>query len=279
MVPEGLLPTLTLALVLATQRMAKRHVLIRYLPSVETLGSATVICTDKTGTLTQNRMLVTQLFLGSAIVSLADLKRKPDLASLYRLFFVVGRMRHDLKETQIDGQRRWLGDPMEAALLEMALQFVPDSAAGPRLDEIPFDADRMRLSTVYQAAEHVVVYSKGAADAVLPLCRHMLIDGKIQSLDAALQAGILRAQEAMARQGLRVLAFAFRELAAGYDRERLEEDLVFAGLVALEDPPQAGSSGSHPQVPGSRDTSDHGHRRPPPDCGSDRPSSWADPHR
>ena len=120
--------------------------------------------------------------------------------------------------------------------------FVPDSAAGPRLDEIPFDADRMRLSTVYQVAEHIVVYTKGAADAVLPLCRQMLIDGKIQALDAALRASILRTQEAMARQGLRVLAFAFRELAAGYDRERLEEDLVFAGLVALEDPPR-------PEVP------------------------------
>jgi calcium-translocating P-type ATPase len=240
MVPEGLLPTLTLALVLATQRMAKRNVLIRYLPSVEALGSTTVICTDKTGTLTQNRMVVRQAFLGKLFASLAEIKR--DIASLYRPFFLIGRMCHDLKETETEGKRALLGDPMEIALVEMALNFIPDIPACPRLDEVPFDADRMRLSTVHQTPEGLALYSKGAPEAVVPLCRHMLIDGKIQPLGAELKASIVQAQEAMARQGLRVLAFAFRELAAGYDRETLEEDLVFAGLVGLEDPPR-------PEVP------------------------------
>ena len=110
------------------------------------------------------------------------------------------------------------------------------------MDEIPFDADRMRLSTVHQAPEGPVLYCKGAPESVLPLCRHILSDGKIQPLGVEAKASIVQAQDAMAQQGLRVLAFAYRKLAAGYDREKLEEDLVFAGLAGLEDPPR-------PEVP------------------------------
>ncbi|HUY03918.1 MAG TPA: cation-transporting P-type ATPase, partial [Rhodocyclaceae bacterium] len=240
MVPEGLLPTLTLALVLATQRMAKRNVLIRYLPSVETLGSTTVICTDKTGTLTQNHMLVRQLYLGETLDFPAG--AKPDLADRYRPFFLAARMCHDVKETERQGKPALLGDPMEVALVEMALRVVPDLPVSPRLDEIPFDTERMRLSTVHQAPEGPVLYCKGAPESVLPLCRYRLEGGEILPLGPEARRGIVQAQDAMAHQGLRVLAFAYRQLAVGYDRERLEADLVFAGLAGLEDPPR-------PEVP------------------------------
>ena len=242
MVPEGLLPTLTLALVLANQRMAKRNVLIRYLPSVETLGSTTVICTDKTGTLTQGRMRVRQLYLGETLDSPAEARQKPGLADLYRPFFLTARMCHDLKETERHGKPAFLGDPMEVALVEMALPFISSTPGYPRVDEIPFDADRMRLSTVHQAPEGLALYCKGAPESVLPLCQQILVDGKSQPLGAEAKARIVQAQDAMAHQGLRVLAFACRKLAVGYDRERLEEDLVFAGLAGLEDPPR-------PEVP------------------------------
>ena len=238
MVPEGLLPTLTLALVLATQRMAKRNVLIRYLPSVEALGSTTVICTDKTGTLTQNHMTVRRLYLGESFASPAGSEQRPGLADLYRPFFLIARMCHDLTETERHGNPVLLGDPMEVALVEMALRFISSTPVYPRVDEVPFDSDRMRLSTVHQAPEGPVIYCKGAPESVLPLCRHMLIDGKIQPLGAEAMSGIVQAQDAMANQGLRVLAFASRKLAVGYDRETLEEDLVFAGLAGLEDPPR-----------------------------------------
>ena len=242
MVPEGLLPTLTLALVLATKRMARRSVLIRYLPAVETLGSTTVICTDKTGTLTQNRMMVRRLYLGSTLDSPAAAIAKPGLADLYRPFFLTARMCHDLRETEVLGKPAFLGDPMEVALVEVAMQFMPGSAVHPRLDEIPFDADRMRLSTLHQTPEGPVLYCKGAPESLLPLCQHMLVDGKLEPLGVEAKLSIVRAQDVMANQGLRVLALAYRQLAAGDGRERLEEDLVFAGLAGLEDPPR-------PEVP------------------------------
>ncbi|ARO87088.1 ATPase [Nitrosospira lacus] len=242
MVPEGLLPTLTLALVLATQRMAKRNVLIRYLPSVETLGSTTVICTDKTGTLTQGNMMVRRLYLGKTLDSPAGVKEKKGLVDLYQPFFLTAWMCHDLKETGGHGKSAFLGDPMEVALVEMARDLGSGLPVYPRLDEIAFDADRMRLSTVHQAPEGAVLYCKGAPESVLPLCQHVIIDGEIQLLDIEIKASIVQAQDAMAYQGLRVLAFACRKLAVGYDRERLEEDLVFVGLAGLEDPPR-------PEVP------------------------------
>jgi calcium-translocating P-type ATPase len=242
MVPEGLLPTLTLALVLATQRMAKRQVLIRYLPAVETLGSTTVICTDKTGTLTQNRMLVRQLYLGGGLESPAGLSQKPGAADLYRLFFQTARICHDLNQTESRGKPAFLGDPMEVALVTMALSVIPDLPDHPRRYEIPFDADRMRLSTVHQTPEGPALHCKGAPESVLPLCQHMLIGGRVEPLGADAKLSIVQAQDAMAQQGLRVLAFAYRKLAVGHDRERLEEDLVFSGLAGLEDPPR-------PEVP------------------------------
>ena len=242
MVPEGLLPTLTLALVLATQRMARRKVLIRFLPSVETLGSTTVICTDKTGTLTQNHMVVRRLYLGETLDLPAGAIQRPGLAELYRPFFMVARMCHDLKQTGSQAGAAFLGDPMEVALVEMAQRFIPGSAAYARLDEIPFDTDRMRMSTLHQAPEGPVLYCKGAPESVLPLCRHMLIDGQMVPMDAQARAGILQAQDAMAFQGLRVLAFAYGMPAQGGERESLEQDLVFAGLAGLDDPPR-------PEVP------------------------------
>ena len=242
MVPEGLVPTLTLALVLANQRMAKRNVLIRYLPSVETLGSTTVICTDKTGTLTQGRMVVRQLYLGGALDSPAHVTQTPGRADLYRPFFLTARMCHDLKETERHGKPAFLGDPMEVALVEMTLPFISSTSVHPRVDEIPFDADRMRLSTLHRTPEGLVLYCKGAPEAVLPLCQSILMDGTIHPLGAEAKARIVQAQDAMAHQGLRVLAFACRNLGVSYERERLEEDLIFAGLAGLEDPPR-------PEVP------------------------------
>ncbi len=238
MVPEGLLPTLTLALVLAAERMAKRNVLIRHLASVETLGSATVICTDKTGTLTENRMRVRDLMLGMERYPVSALTMPSDLVERYRAFFLTAALCHSLRETETRGAKALIGDPMDAALVEMGRAALPDFNASHSVDEISFDADRMRQSVVYEEQGNKVLYCKGAPESLDPLCRHISDGGMIRPLDPAARRVIVQAQEAMAERGLRVLAFATRTLLSGCERSAFEQDMVFLGLVGLEDPPR-----------------------------------------
>ena len=242
MVPEGLLPTLTLALVLATQRMAKRHVLIRYLPSVETLGSTTVICTDKTGTLTQNRMTVRRVLLGAGLECAPTPGAGGEAAARYRPFFMTASLCHDLRESDRQGRKVLLGDPMEIALVEMAARFLAALPACKKLDEIPFDIARMRLSTMHATPEGPMLFCKGAPEMVLPLCDRILADGAIRPFASDMRAQVRQAQEAMADQGLRVIAMSYRPLEDDWQSAAVEEKLIFAGLAGLEDPPR-------PEVP------------------------------
>ena len=241
MVPEGLLPTLTLALVLATQRMARRNVLVRHLPSVETLGSTTVICTDKTGTLTQNRM-TGRSSSSWATGNTRSIRPEPPhpLAESYRPFFLVARLCHDLREGQHLGAPLFLGDPMEMAL-------VGDGADGPARrrrrsrasTSVPFDADRMRMSTIHATADGPAALLQGGARvdraAVQPASWPMVSPSRSRPGCAARSCA---AQDAMAEQGLRVLALAYRPLEPQWTREALEQDLVWAGLVGVQDPPR-----------------------------------------
>ncbi len=237
MVPEGLLPTLTLALVLAAQR----NVLIRHLASVETLGSATVICTDKTGTLTENRMRVRELVLGVASRSMAEVTANTELATRHRDFFICASLCHDVRDVGAAGQAALRGDPTEIALVEMGRAFV-SAPTNRRLDEISFDSDRMRQSVVHDMPEGRMLYCKGAPESVLALCSSILDGAEPQPLDPSTRARLVGAHEAMAQQGLRVLALALRRLPATFAHDTLEQDLVFLGLAGLEDPPR-------PEVP------------------------------
>jgi sodium/potassium-transporting ATPase subunit alpha len=235
MVPEGLLPTLTLALVLATRRMARRNVLIRRLPAIGTLGATTVICTDKTGTLTQNQMVVKEIFLGEQSHPVAA---GQTLAQRYLPFFLIARLCHDLKEGEQGGAPIFLGDPMEIALVEMAQTVLPTMVEPRRADEVPFDADRMRMSTVHTLSDGPLLCCKGAPETVTPLCNRLLVDGEPRPFTPELRGKIQVAQEAMGEQGLRVLALAYRPLESRWTHESLEQDLVCAGLVGLQDPPR-----------------------------------------
>ena len=243
-VPEGLLPTVTLSLAMATQRMAKRNALIRHLPSVEALGSATVICTDKTGTLTENRMEVNALYLGGQMLTPTSILRQPELARLHRRFFEDALLCHNLKETMKAGQWQALGDPMEVALVRMAKKCLGEVITYPKINEVPFDTDRKRLSTVHQTPKGVMLYCKGALEMVLPLCKQVQTGSGIAPLTADSRQDFIRAQEEMASKGLRVLAFAWRELDVGHNGKALEQDLILCGLVGLEDPPRPEVAGA-----------------------------------
>ena len=239
LVPEGLLPSVTLALAMATQRMARNNALIRHLPAVETLGAATVICTDKTGTLTLNRMTVRQLLVAETPL---DLPLSPPQCALCQPLLDIARHCHSLREVADAGGLRVLGDPMEVALVEMAHQAQGNAGYTPPLHEFAFDTTRRRMSTVHERADGRVLYCKGAPEVVTPLCSQLLTATGPQPLDATQRERLRQTQEAMAARGLRVLALAWRPLDNQPLRLELESELIFAGLVGIEDPPR-------PEVP------------------------------
>jgi P-type Ca2+ transporter type 2C len=248
LVPEGLLPTVTLSLALATQRMVRRNALVRRLSSVETLGETTVICTDKTGTLTENEMTVQRVwtlhqdavvegsgyapfgrFLSGRVVIDPDPLAEPLRAGL---------LCNDARLAQGENGWRVLGDPTEGALVVLAekggLRHEAEVARAPRLAELPFSSERKRMTTIHLVEERHVAYVKGAAEVVVP--RTTLSEGD--------RAQVHAAAEAMEGDALRVLALARRVLPEGIGQTatEIEDQLEFLGLVGMMDPPR-------PEVP------------------------------
>lgn len=212
LVPEGLLPTVTLSLAMVSQRMLKRKALVKVLTAVEGLGSVTVICTDKTGTLTQNKMEVRDFWIFDE--------------KAFSMLLKIALLCNNTKE--IEGELK--GDPTEVALYKFAkthLEGIPSE----RLSELPFDPIRKRMTTQNRLDGEILYLTKGATEGILPLCTHALISGKKVELDENLKEEILKNYESLMGKGLRVLAFAYSE-------SEPEKNMIFVGLVGLEDPPR-----------------------------------------
>jgi sodium/potassium-transporting ATPase subunit alpha len=230
-VPEGLLPTVTLALSLASRRMAKRNALIKQLESVETLGSTTVICTDKTGTLTQNKMAVNSIFTGEGYLNVKEKQKPSEL-----LIRVSGLCNNSRVTTEAPGYK---GDPTEGSLLVYVNQFTDEEKlkqAYPRLQEYPFDSKKERMQVICSTPEgKMESYLKGAPEVVMNMCSQLLtVDGTLP-LDEKNAGMIMDEHIAMAESGERVLALAYRQ---AEDVREYENDFVFLGLVGAVDPPR-----------------------------------------
>lgn len=248
-VPEGLLPTVTLALAMSSQRMAKRNALIKHLPSVETLGCTKVICTDKTGTLTENRMKVDRFFADGLVIESREgcfftrgrLVSTTD-AQRWRPFFDVLLHCHNAKRVRkSNGRFVVTGDPTEVALLEFAIEHgLAHRPPLRRMGELAFDADRKRMSTLHWAEGRLMAFTKGAPESVLPLCANTHVHGNAITMTSDERTRILSQSRSFAEQAYRVLAVAMREVAHQPEHievETIESDLTFLGLVAMMDPP------------------------------------------
>ncbi len=271
-IPEGLPAIVTIALAIGVQRMIKRNAIIRRLPAVETLGCATVICSDKTGTLTENQMTVRQAWLGSTQVKVSgegyDPKggfdfqgpKGPEFNLFLKCAALCNNAQLSKGELSVTGLLRNLqagklarvwgvaGDPTEGALMVMAAKgkiWRKDlEREDIRLAELPFDSTRKRMSVIYKdRSGKVTAYVKGAPDVMLDLCSHIYKDGRIIPFSESMKAEMLKYNSQMAKEALRVLALAYRNLEGlqteeEFTEERIEQGLTFLGLAGMIDPPR-----------------------------------------
>jgi Ca2+-transporting ATPase len=252
-VPEALPAVVTISLALGVQRMVKRHALIRKLPAVETLGCTTVICSDKTGTLTQDQMTVQRVYTNGQIFEVSGVGYEPKgnfllngeaydalkdehLATLLR----IGGLCNDARMVEVDNQWSIKGDPTEGALVVLAaktgLDLATESDRYTRISEIPFSSETKMMTTVHQTVRGQVAYAKGAPEIILGRSRHIYQGYREQALNDKERDEIVARAQAMAGDGLRVLGLAYK-LNPGPD-EPVDQNMVFVGLVGMIDPPR-----------------------------------------
>ena len=240
-IPEGLPAISTIVLSIGVQRMVKRNAIIRTLPSVETLGSATVICSDKTGTLTQNKMTVEKIFYNNEIFGVEEKKYNVD--DHLRLLMNSMILCNDTKVTKEGEEFKLAGDPTETALVDLGIKLnmlkTTMDDENPRVEEIPFDSERKLMSTVNNTNQGLFVYTKGGVDEILSKCSKIYLDNQEMALSAENINYIKQVNEEMAKGALRVLAMAYKrvdKVPTRNEMNNLESELVYIGMVGMIDP-------------------------------------------
>ena len=236
-IPEGLAAVSTIVLAIGVQKMVKKNAIVKKLPAVETLGSSTVICSDKTGTLTQNKMTVEKIFCNDVTVDIDKVETSEDFKKLVYNCMLCNDSR--MLETG-----ELAGDPTETALIDMAFKLDFEEAIfrqNPRVEEVPFDSNRKLMTTVNENNGKYRVYTKGGVDELLKICDSYLFKGEKRTNLEEYSSWIRENNEDMAKEALRVLAFAYKDMDHMPTKEEMktiESGLTFVGMVGMIDPPR-----------------------------------------